>query len=297
MSGRLVLAGLSGGLFGLAVVVAVPALRAGLAFPAVPVPAPRAAAWRRTGPRLAAALAAAAGTLMVTGWPVLAIGMAGLIGLAPGWAGSRVARQDSDRRDALATWAESLRDLILAGAGLPEALRRAEPAAPPPLRSPLAALTDRLAAREPLDRALLVLADDLDDPSGDLVAAALALNARVQGPHLAAVLTDLARTLRDEAEIRRRIDAERRATRRGVRIIVGVTVATTLGLAALAPGYVGPYGTPAGQLVLALVMAVDAAALGWMSRLAALPTARRILPGELAHSGTRLRRLLIGGPR
>ncbi len=296
ITGRVILGALSGGLFGLAVCLAIGAIfpQTGLQLPRV---SPRLAdTVRRAGPRLGLAGLAALGALALTGWPVLAVGTAGLILLAPGWSDTRAARHAADRLDALSAWIESLRDLLTTGTGLAEAFIRAESAAPALLARPLAALGNRLAAHEPLDQALRALADDLDDPSGDLVAAALILNAQYQGPNLPTVLGDLAGILRDDANVRRRIEADRRAIRRGVRIIVVITIGSMLTLATLAPGYVAAYDTPTGQLVLALVLAVDAAALGWMRRLAAMPTAHRFLRPPIQRESP-LRRLLTGGSR
>ena len=59
--------------------------------------------------------------------------------------------------------------------------------------------------------ALLRFADDLDDPSADLIVAALVLNARLRGPGLRDVLTALADSAREELDMRRRVEASRAA--------------------------------------------------------------------------------------
>src|SRR6185503_10866284 len=95
-------------------------------------------------------------------------------------------------------------------------------AAGPALAGPVAALVDRLRSREPLDAALHAFAADLDDVSADLIVAALLLNSRAQGRQLHAVLSALARSARQELAVRLAVEAERRATRRGVRIVLVV---------------------------------------------------------------------------
>ena len=57
---------------------------------------------------------------------------------------------------------ESLRDTISTGQALPEALPASALTAAPEIAEPLANLLDRMRARQSLDQALLLLADDLD---------------------------------------------------------------------------------------------------------------------------------------
>lgn len=247
------------------------------------------AAWRgwSTGPRvsrrvpwsrIAAGMAAGLLVLIVTRWIVAALAIAVLAG---NWTrlfgGTRAARAATARLEALAGWTESLRDLVATGAGLPEALTASLPAAATAIAGPLATLVDRLRSREPLELALRTFATELDDVAADLVVAALLLNSRAQGRQLHAVLSALARSARQELAVRRAVDAERRSTRRGVRIVVMVTVAMALGLDVLNPGYVAPYRTATGQLMLAVVVAVFGCGFIWLQRLARIPAAGRFL--------------------
>jgi len=95
--------------------------------------------------------------------------------------GARAARAAIDRLEALAAWAESLRDMVSTGAGLPEALPASVAAASPQLVPALSLLVERLRSREPLESALRAFAAELDDASADLVVAALVLNVQAQG--------------------------------------------------------------------------------------------------------------------
>lgn len=229
--------------------------------------------------RLVAAALAGAVTLLVTRWVAAGIGIALL---AWSWdtvfGGTRRAKTATLRLEGLASWTESLRDLVSTGIALPEALPASVTSATPLLRPALLRLSDRIASREPLDTALRGLGDDLDDGGADLVVAALVLNARAQGRALEAVLSALAVSLREEVRIRRTIEAERRSTRRAVQIVIAVTLVTALGLCLGNPAYVAPYRTGAGQLMLGLVAGVFAAGFAWLARLSALPTAPRLLP-------------------
>jgi Flp pilus assembly protein TadB len=207
--------------------------------------------------------------LVATRWVAVAVGVGVLVAFWSQLFGARrSARRGIDRLDALAAWTESLRDMVATGAALPEALPASAVAAGPAIRPQVDTLIDRLQNREPLTESLLRFADDLDDPGADLVVAALVLNVRAQGRQLRAVLTALARSSRAELETRRRIEADRQSVRRGVQVVVIVTVGMALGLLLLNPAYVAPYRAPTGQLVLAAVVAIFAVGFAWLRRLA-----------------------------
>ena len=118
-----------------------------------------------------------------------------------------------------------------------------------------------------MDQALSAFAAELDDPSADLVIAALMLSATRRGDRLGEVLTGLTTAAREELEMRRKISAGRVELRRGVQIVVAVTIAIGVFLVAFSGPYIAPYGTPAGQVALAVVVGIFAAAFLWMRKL------------------------------
>lgn len=239
--------------------------------------------WQR---RALVGLATGLIVLVTTRWVAVAVGMAVLVASWSQLFGAgRSARRGIERLDALATWTESLRDMVATGAALPEALPASAVAAGQAIRPQVDTLVDRLQNREPLTDSLLRFADDLGDPGSDLVVAALVLNVRAQGRQLRAVLTALARSSRAELEARRRIEADRRAVRRGVQVVVLVTVVMALGLLLLNPAYVAPYREPVGQLVLLAVVGVFAVGFAWLRRLAEFRPPGRFLQLSAPSSG------------
>ncbi|WP_242483308.1 type II secretion system F family protein [Streptomyces sp. HSG2] len=181
------------------------------------------------------------------------------------------------RVEALASWTESLRDTIAGAVGLEQAIPASARAAAPVLRPHLDALVDRLRARTPLPDALHLLADEIDDASADIIVAALILNARLRGPGLRQVLGALAKSAREEVDMRQRVMAQRSATRRSVQIVVAVSVAFVLGLAIFNREFVEPYGTVVGQLVLAGVCGLFALGFWWLRKLSTIETPERFL--------------------
>jgi Flp pilus assembly protein TadB len=216
--------------------------------------------------------------LAATGWVVAAVATGVLVffwnQLFGGLGAERTALA---RVEALASWTESLRDTIAGAVGLEQAIPATARAAAPAIREHLHTLVDRLRARMPLPQALEYFADDMDDASADLVIAALILNARLRGPGLREVLGALAKSSREEVDMRQRVMAQRSSTRRSVQIVVAVTVTMVLALAIFNKSFVAPYHTFVGQCVLVGVIALFAAGFYWLRRLSAVETPSRFL--------------------
>jgi Flp pilus assembly protein TadB len=277
VTGRVALALVAGAGCGLGVLIVVAGMRGAALTPAVR------RFDRRQLQRYVVALVAGLAVLAVTRWVAVAAAMVVLVVLHDRlFGGTGRARRSITRLEALASWTESLRDMIATGVALPEALMASVDAASPVIRPHLVGLNERLAAREPVEDALRALADELDDAGADLTVAALVLNARAQGRALQAVLSELARCARAELGVRRAIEAERRSTRRAVQFVVGATLVTALGLAVGNPSYVAPYRSTAGQLVLLIVVGIFALGFAWLARLSVTPAPRRFLTGSSA---------------
>ena len=247
------------------------------------------------GRRVPVAVVAGLVVLALTRWPVAAIAAAGL-GLVGGslFGGAREERRQMERLEGLASWTESLRDTIAGAVGLEQAIPATAYAASASIAPPLRTLADRLAIRTPLPQALLRFGDELDDATADLVVAALVLNARLRGPGLRLVLSSLAASVREEIDARRRVEADRRSTRRSVLIIMVVTIAFVGGLAVFNRSYVEPYSSALGQLVLAAVVGLFVAGFWWMRRLAVHVSPERLLTGPAAEQ--LVRRSPTGAP-
>jgi len=229
------------------------------------------------GTRGAIAIGAGVLVLITTRWLVAA---AAAVALALAWrglSGAASERQAIARLEGLATWTESLRDTIAGAVGLEQAIPVSLRVASPTLAEPLARLADRLHTRMSMPDALRRFADDLDDPSSDLIIAALIINSRLRGPGLRDLLGALSSWVREELDMRRKVTAQRRSTRRSAQIVVGVSVGMAFGLAVLDRSYVRYYNGIAGQLVLAVVVALYAASFLWLRNLSRYAAPERML--------------------
>jgi tight adherence protein B len=231
----------------------------------------------RANLRIGLAVGAAVVVGAATGWPVGAL-LAALAGWgAPGLLGGAKGGSVAVARiEAIAGWAEMLRDTMAGAAGLEQAIVATATVAPLPIRAEVATLAARLDG-ERLAPALRAFADEVADPTCDLVVAALILAAEHQAQRLGELLGSLAQAARDQATMRLRVEAGRARTRTSVRVIVGATGGLALGLAVLNRGYLAPYDTAVGQLVLLLVGGVFAAAFMWLAHMTRPATVERFL--------------------
>ena len=238
--------------------------------------------WRPGGAtslRLAVGVVTGGVVLMLSGWLVPAL----VCGLAAGSATGAVRRRSGHRNDiaridALASWIENLRDVLLAGDQPVGAIRATVESCPPSIRPAVRRLAAALGHQDP-EVAFRRFADDLDDPLGDLIAAGM-LIAVQRGARTVAVLSALAEQARAQADRRRLIDAERAPLQREVAILTAVMGGLIVGLLVFGRAeYLEPYSTFEGQLVLAIVLSIYGVLLLRVQRLARFPTPRRFFGG------------------
>ena len=215
--------------------------------------------------------------LLITRWVVAGIGMALLAYSWRSLSGAASERKAMARLEGLATWTESLRDTIAGAVGLEQAIPASIRVADGSIREPLARLVDRLHTRVPMHVALRRFAEDLDDPSADMIIAALIINSRLRGPGLRDLLGALANSVREELDMRRKINSSRRSTRRSVQIVIAVSVLMAIVLAVLDHRFLEPYDSVFGQLVLAVIVGIYALGIIWLRKLARFDTPQRLL--------------------
>lgn len=242
----------------------------------------RASLQQRTS-RLIRGVAVGFVTLLATQWVVAGVALGLLAAYWDRIAGSSAAEKHAiNRLEALASWTESLRDTIAGAIGLEQAIPATAANAGASIRPSLNLLVDRLRIREPLPSALMAFSDDLDDPSADVVCAALILNARLRGPGLRDVLSALASSIREELDMRRRIEASRRSIRRSVKIVLFIVLGVMGMMSILNRQYVEPFDSVVGQLVLLVIAVLLFGGLMWLRSLAAPSQVDRFLAADTA---------------
>jgi len=244
--------------------------------------APRLPTWAADRALLRAGLGAGAfvGAWLATGWPAGAVLAGGAAAALPSLAGARARRAEAVARiEAIATWAEQLRDVMAAASGIQEAIVVTGPLAPAPIAAEVAGLADALSRRERLGPALARFADEVSHPLADMVVTSLTLASQRQG-RLGDVLGEVARSARQTATMRLRVEATRARTYVTTRLIVGITVAITAWLIVFRREYLAPFDTAAGQVMVIVIGATFAIAAVVMQRMARpVEPARLLGPG------------------
>jgi hypothetical protein len=236
-------------------------------------------AWEQLWWRAALVLGAAAVAWAVTGWPAAGALAVGAAAVAPMLAGTRRRRHELNARsEALAVWAEMLRDTIGAHAGLREAIAVTARVAPVPIRSHVQSLAVR-AEREPLTVALRRFAADVADPVADLIVAALTIAADRHAHRLAELLAKIAAAAREQAAMRLRVETGRARMYASARALVAITLGLAVVLLVFSPSFMRPYGTATGQAVLLVIGALFAGALWSLVMLGRPAPQPRLLAG------------------
>lgn len=217
---------------------------------------------------------------VVTRWPVATV-----LSAAGAWVLPHLIGPDRDhtlrvaRIEAIAVWTESLRDNLSGAAGLEQAITASAVESPQPIRDEVTRLARRLQRSWRLRDALRAFAAELADPTADLVVAGLVMAAHGAAGQLGDVLGELAASARAKVASRHRIAAARRHNRTSTRVIVGATLAMAALLALLNRGYLAPFDSVQGQLVLLAAGACFAMAFFWLARLTRDRDTARVLVG------------------
>jgi Flp pilus assembly protein TadB len=233
----------------------------------------------RVTPQYLLAVAAGVGVLLLTGWPVAALGTAAAGVFVPSvLGGGAAAKVLIAKSQALAEWTRRLADLISSGAASStrDALHKSLGSVPDSIAAPVRRLVCRIGPHG-MESALRRFAAEVDDPAAEKIAGVLILRDRNGGPGLADVLTGLAIDLDERCRMIREVEAERAKPRANMRTIVIVTAVLVIAMMLFARTFLSPYSSPVGQGLLVLVVVVFAIALRWMHRLSRPVRSPRVL--------------------
>jgi Flp pilus assembly protein TadB len=232
---------------------------------------------RLTDPRrIVIAVVAGLVMLAITRWPVAAVAAALAVIFVPRLMSTRSAKRRTAVLEGLEQWSRRLSDVLSASRGLEDALEASARTAPAAIAPQVSALARRLSARISTQDALRAFANEIDDPAGDRIVAALLIVTSQRGGGVQGVLTALAELLARDVAARREIEASRAEHRTTLRWIIGFVAGFTV-FAILNRSYSAPYSTLAGEVVLGLVSALYAAGLYWLHKLGQIPAPGRFL--------------------
>jgi len=237
---------------------------------ASPTASRRSTALTLSRPRLIAAAVVAFLVLLVSGWPVLSIVTGAAIVMWEPLMSDRAADEERERVEGISKWLDDLRDTLRGSSmGLEEALEQSAMRPPAAIEPPLSAFLVHRRQGFRTEDALGWLADDLAHPLGDSAVAAMRLVASgaAGAGRLHGTVEALAASARDELAARERIDRARAVYRHSMRRLV-VIAALLIGYLRLAAAdLVRPYGSPTGQVMLLIPLALWGACILWLRAL------------------------------
>ena len=235
----------------------------------------------RTLPRrvlISAALGVVGGVLLAawTSWPLMLLVVpAAVVGLPHLLSAPR--QVDIEMLQALDRWVRGMTATLGTGRSITDALRISARTPPPLLADHLVLLIRRLDDRWSSSQALLALADDLASPDADAAIASLVLAAQRGGTGAVATLGALAESLQERLKALREIETERSRPRVVVRQVTVISL-VVLGLAFLfGRQFFAPYGTPIGQVILAILLFLYVGSLAMLRRMTLPRRRERIL--------------------
>lgn len=205
------------------------------------------------------------------GWRVnWLVGFAGaLLALAAGPLALRVlaARRIGVLVDAMPFFIDSIRQMLMAGTSLQQALVRVSGNAEPGLHRYLQPMVRRIQNGASVGDSLAWLADRLDLAEMHMVAAAVQANIHYGG-RLSTVLGNLATTLRDRARIIRELRAATAETRVSAMLLGALPVTSGVLMSIANPRYADFFlGNPTGHHLLAVALGLQLAGLLAIRRL------------------------------
>ena len=238
--------------------------------------------WKELGRRwqtlVAVALVAGVIVFAVTGWVVLLVLVPALI-LGLPWLLSSPPQHDIALLQALDQWVRLLASSISTGKSVPDAIRATRKQAPAVISDAVQLAVSRMDARWSSTDALRGLADDLDSPDADAVVAALILASQRGGVGASDSLKGLAESTQDRLRALREVESERAKPRIVVRQVTTITLVVLAVALLLGRGFFAPYGTPLGQVILALLLLLYVGALVVLRLRTTPPRRERILTG------------------
>lgn len=223
---------------------------------------------------------------LLTGWVIAAVLVpATIIGL-PWLLSSGDATARIERLEAMEEWTRSLAGVLTVGVGLEQAIVATLRSAPKEIQPEVNLLAARLRARWPTEAALRAFADDLDDSTGDLLAANLLLGAQRRGAGLASVLESVAVSVGEDVRSRRMIEADRAKPRATARWVTIITLAA-LFIMFFFTNMMDTYRSGIGQFTLTALLAAYVGTLIWMKSMAKGKKLPRFIGAEIAEDARR----------
>ena len=166
----------------------------------------------------------------------------------------------------VARFAAMMRDQVLVGADVAEAIRGCVAMAPAAIAVEIAEMAERLQGEEP-GPALAAFAESVSDPMAELLAVSLRFALTRRTARLADLLDEVARATEEQVRTRRAIEKDRRRLRTSMWSVMAAVNTWLVVIYLLSGTYLAPYYGFEGQAIMALAGAAFAAGLIGLARM------------------------------
>jgi hypothetical protein len=133
-----------------------------------------------------------------------------------------------------------MRDQVLVGADVAQAVRGCVGMAPAPIAGAVATMAQRLQVDEP-GEVLIGFAAEVNDPMAELLAVSLRFALTRRTAKLADLFNEVARTTEEQVRTRRSIETERRRLRTAMWSVMTAVTAWLVGIYLVSGSYLAPY--------------------------------------------------------
>ena len=220
--------------------------------------------------RVIAAAVVGVAVLAATGWVLMAAGAALLVAVWGRLLHDDGAAAERQKVEAIAKWLEDLRDTLRGSSvGVEEALDQVAARPPDALADPMRRYLLHRRQGFRTEEALDDLGEELSHPTSDAAVAALRLvvGGTAGAGRLHTTVQALAASARDEVLARERIDRTRAVYQQSMQRLVVIGGLLVAYLRFAGGDLLQPYGTPVGQVVLALPLAMWTGCVLWLRSL------------------------------
>ncbi|HEX3542278.1 MAG TPA: hypothetical protein VHT75_17725 [Acidimicrobiales bacterium] len=220
--------------------------------------------------------AVAVGLWLATGWPAAGVWM----GLLTAWvptlsAKGRQRNAEMAVASGIARLAAMMRDQVLVGADVAEAIRGCVAMAPAAIASDVTEMAERLQGEEP-GPALAAFAENVNDPMAELLAVSLRFALTRRTAKLADLFDEVARATEEQVRTRRAIEKDRRRLRTSMWSVMVAVTTWLVVIYFLSGTYLAPYHGIKGQAIMALAGAAFAAGLVGLARMDQISGPKRL---------------------
>lgn len=217
--------------------------------------------------RLALGACVAGGVWAATGWPVAGLWFGALAAWVPSLVlTGRQRTREMEVAGGVARLASMMRDQVLVGADVAEAVQGCVSRAPAPIGAAVGEMARRLRFEDPTS-VVADFATAVDDPMAEMLAVSVGFALTRRTARLAELFDEVARATEEQVSTRRAVEKDRRRLRTVTWSVMAAVTLWLVGIYVVSGVYLAPYDGLKGQAVMAVAGGAFAAGLAGLAKM------------------------------